>query len=288
MGSHYYTNDGQLVDGLKAARVCNALPSPTTVLGMIKGEGLIRYFKRQMFEAAVTTPRKPEWTDEEFYDACERWADQHSQTARDKGLDLHKVIQEFHLGLSGQVGGVLQTLTPELADGFDLYLRWYEKWVQKSLVVEEVLFGEGYAGRVDHVALLKDGRVAVCDVKTQDLTKRKRFSQYPEHFLQLGAYAGTIKPTPDVLISIYVSSNAPVTLESYVWPGSPKLGHELFLNLLRLWQFINNYQFQETLPDKPLAGLLPSALLDSIPKMAPSGSANADAEKKSYVPDANL
>jgi hypothetical protein len=255
MGSHFYTPDGRLVGGLREARVVNALPSVTTVLSMLKGEGLIRYFKKSMHEATATTPRRPEWTDKEFYEACERWADQHSQTARDKGLALHKVIQEFHQSLVDKVPWSPEVLlTPELADGYDLYLRWYEKWVKKTLIVEEVLFGEGYAGRVDHVALLKDGRVAVCDVKTQDTTKTKRFSQYPEHFLQLGAYAGTIKPTPDVLISIYVSSNAPTTLEAYVWPGSPQLGHELFLNLLRLWQFVNNYQFQETTTDRPVEG----------------------------------
>lgn len=286
--AHFYTPDGQLVDGLREARKVGAVPSPTTILSMIKGEGLLRYFQRQAWEAAVTTPRSPGESDDDHYSRCLRYADEHSQIARDKGLALHKLIQEFHQSLVGKVMLPIASLTPELAGGYDLYLRWYEKWVKRTLIVEEVLFGEGYAGRVDHVALLQDGRVAVCDVKTQDLTKRKRFSQYPEHFLQLGAYAGTIKPTPDVLISIYVSSNAPVALEAYVWPGSPQLGHELFLNLLRLWQFINNYQFQETSPAKPLVGLLPSELLDSIPKTEPSGSANADAEKKSCVPDANL
>jgi len=284
--AHFYTSDGQLVDGLRAARLVQAVPSPTTILSMIKGPGLIEYFKRQMFEAAVTTPRNPSWTDSEHYDACVQWSEQHSVAARDKGLALHKIIQEFHQSLVGKVMLPIASLTPELAAGYDLYLRWYEKWVKRTLIVEEVLFGEGYAGRVDHVALLQDGRVAVCDVKTQDLSKRKRFSQYPEHFLQLGAYAGTIKPTPDVLISIYVSSNAPVSLEAYVWPGSPQLGHELFLNLLRLWQFINNYQFQETSLAKPLAGLPPSVLLDSIPNAVPSGCANADAVTRSSEPGA--
>ncbi len=252
--SHFYRSDtGELVDGgLREARKLKglAMPSPTTVLALVKGDGLLAYFRRQMFEAAYSTPRQPGWSDEDHYKACLKYADQHSKAAREGGGDLHNLIQAFHMSAVGTRTSPF--IPPHFADQFDLYLRWYEKYVDKSLMVEEVVFGKGYAGRVDHVALLKDGRVAVCDIKSQDITKYKRFKQYPEHFLQLGAYGGALATPPDVLINIYVASKPPFVLESYSWPENPKVAHGLFLNVLRLWQFINNYQFEPTPTVEPV------------------------------------
>jgi len=247
--SHFYTPDGQLVDGLKAARVCSALPSPTTVLGLIKGEGLIQYFKRSMFEAAVTTPRRPEWTDAEFYDACVKWSEEHSLAARDKGLALHKIIQEFHqavVHVRPYPEVMAAIATPELRDGFDLYLRWYEKWVRKTLAVEQFVVGQGYAGREDHWCVLQDGRTALVDVKTQDISKRKRFNFYILWALQLGGYAGACPPdqpsrTVDCIISIAVSSTGPAALEAKVWEKPPSYYHGLFLGLLAVWMEENQY-----------------------------------------------
>lgn len=272
---------------MRAARKLSPLPlpSPTTVLKLIKGDGLIEYFKRQVFQATATTPRHPDWTDEQYYEQVTRWADEHSKNARTAGGDLHNLIQRFHLSCMGEVLPPMGHI--QFAEQYDLYLRWYEKYVAKSLMVEQVVFGNGYAGRVDHVALLRDGRVAVCDVKMQDISKRNRFTQYPEHFLQLGAYAGTILPRPQVLINIYLSSKAPFVCESYTWPGSPELGHELFLNVLRLWQFITNYQFQETSPASPLDGSQPFAMLGSTPSAAPSGSVNVNAATPLSAPGVN-
>ena len=243
--SHFYTLDGQLVDGLREARKTNPqpLPSPTTVLQLIKGEGLVYYFRKQMWESARTTPRQPGWTDEEDFEACLKYADEHSKIARERGGDFHTLIQRFHMSCIGEAAP--PTCPPQFAEQFDSYMRWYEKWVAKTISVEEVVVGDGYAGRVDHVARLRDGRIAVCDVKSQALTKRKSFNHYESHAIQLGAYAGAWQKTSggraDALVSIYVSSNAPVTLESYVWPGEPSFYHGLFVKLLDVWCFSNNY-----------------------------------------------
>ena len=281
MAGHFYLPDGTCITGLREARKApNALPSPTTVLKMLKGEGLIKYFQRQIFEATATTPRLPHWTDDEYFEACVKYSEEHGKAARDSGGDIHDIIQNWIASGSFPVG-LPQVQEQQLSS----YAKWHERYVARTLMLEKMVFGKGYAGRVDHVARLRDGRTAVCDVKSQDITKRKKFSQYPEHFLQLGAYAGTISPLPDVLINIYVSSKTPVVLESYTWPGSPRLGHELFLNLLRLWQFINNYQFQETSPGESLVGLLPFASLDETPSVVLSGSANANAGNVSNALD---
>ena len=257
--SHFYTPTGKLVDGLREARKTNppALPSPTTVLQLIKGEGLVRYFKKSMHEATATTPRKPEWTDKEFYEACERWADQHSQTARDKGLAFHKLIQEFHHAVVGAGPTPALTPVPDLAPVYDLYLRWYEKWVKRTVAVEQFVIGDGYAGREDHYAILQDGRSALIDIKTQD-NKGKRFSFYFSWALQLGSYAGACPPELpsrkiDCIISIAVSSTGPAQLEAKVWPGEVSYYHGLFMGLLAIWREEN--QYWPTTTDRPVEAL---------------------------------
>jgi len=248
--AHFYKPDGTFVDGLREARKCNALPSPSTVLGLMKGQGLIEYFKRQVFEATATTPRRPEWTDDEYYEAVIKWSEEHAQTARDKGGDFHSLVQAFHKSCIMQ--GPRPFVPPDLSGQYDAYLAWYENAVEKTLLVEEVVMGKGYGGRVDHVCRLKDGRLAVCDPKTQGLSaKKKKFSCYTNWALQLGAYWGgtwIAGLQPDVLISICVSSgDGPVQLEAYEWPKDPDYYHQLFLGLLAIWREENNYD-----PEKPL------------------------------------
>jgi len=258
--AHYYTPDGKLISGgLREARLVNGYVSPTTVLSMIKGEGLLRYLQRQAWEAGVTTPRNPGESDDAYYDRCLYYADQHSQLARDKGLALHKLIQEFHQSLVGKLPMVpMVALTPELASGYDLYLRWYEKWVRKTIAVEQFVVGQGYAGREDHYCILNDGRSCLVDVKTQDISKRKRFNFYSNFAIQLGAYSGACPPNwperkVDCIISIAVSSAGPAHLEAKVWDRPPSYYHGLFMGLLALWQEENSYW--PTTTDRPVEAL---------------------------------
>jgi hypothetical protein len=251
--AHYYTPDGQLVDGLREARKVGALVSPTTVLSMLKGEGLLRYLQHQAWEAGVTTPRNPGESDDAYYDRCMHWANEHSQTAKDKGLALHKMIQAFHQNAAGMrvegMGHQQQAallMVPGLAEGFDLYLRWYEKWVRKTLAVEQFVVGDGYAGTEDHWCILNDGRSALVDVKSQDISKRKKFNFYSNFAIQLGSYAGACPPEMperkvDCIISIAVSSTGPAQLEAKVWPGEVSYYHGLFMGLLAVWREENQY-----------------------------------------------
>lgn len=242
--AHFYSPvTGQLIDGgLREARKVNGLPSPTTVLSMIKGEALIRYFRRQMWEAAATTPRLSGQSDDDHFEACVKWADQHGKAAREKGGDFHSLIQRFHQSVIGEA--TPPVVPAQFADQYDAYLRWYETYVSRTLAVEAAIIGAGYAGRLDHCCLLNDGRVAVTDTKTQDLKKRSRFNYYPEWALQLGAYAGALQPIQgvDVLVSVVVSSGPPpVALEAKYWERSPSHYTDLFLGLLRVWCHANNY-----------------------------------------------
>jgi len=244
-GSHYYTKEGELIDGdLRQCRKLGGLPSPTTVLNILGPPGLRYYFRKQMFESTATTPRLPNESDDDYFDRCCHHADEHGQAARDRGGDFHTLAQNFHTiyRVTGKIpdpGNAYGSLLPQ----YNAYVDWYLHNVKRSIMVEQAVIGRGYAGRVDHVAEMIDGRIACLDVKTQDITKKKKFTYYSNWGVQLGAYAGTktIKPIPDVLISVAVSSNLPAVVEAYEWPQSPAYYHDIFLGLLKYWCEDNDY-----------------------------------------------
>jgi hypothetical protein len=249
MGHFYHPKTGELIDGnLREARKVSGLPSPTTVLGILSSPGLQYYFKRSMWEAARTTPRHPDWTDDQDFEECMKWMNEHGQAARDKGGDFHSLVQRFHEmqmrhgnneGIQGSEFAKLAD--PSLAPQFAAYTDWYFKNIYRSRMVEQAVIGHRYAGRVDHVAEMMDGRIGCLDVKTQDITKKKKFTYYSNWAVQLGAYAGACKPMPNVLISVAVSSNLPAVVEAYEWPKNPEYYHDIFLGLLKYWCLDNDY-----------------------------------------------
>lgn len=240
------------MEGLRAARKLSPLPLPSvsTVLSLIVSQGLIEYFKRQMFLATTTTPR-PEFTnDDEYYRECCRWADEHGQQARDRGTELHDLIQAYNLARKHQKP--VPSPPERWAGQYRSYVGWYEENVEKSLAVEEVLIGDGYAGRVDHICLLRDGRIAAVDTKTQNLVNKKKFSHYLSWAMQLGAYqkAYDYDPRPRrALISLVFDPNGS-DFEAYEWPESPKYYAGLFMGLAEIWRAENNYrpEFGDNLP----------------------------------------
>jgi hypothetical protein len=242
MSSHYYhPATGELIDGdLRQARKVGGLPSPTTVLKILSSPGLKWYFRRQMWEATCTTPRHPRMSDEDHWNACQKWADEHGKTARDAGGDFHDLVQAFHR--KPVRGWLMLSDNDPLRPQFDAYVDWYFRNVKRTIMVEQSVIGQGYAGRVDHLAEMMDSRIACLDAKTQD-TKGKPFTFYPEWAVQLGAYAGAIRPIPDCLISVALNRNpaAPIMVEHWEWPKRPSYYHDIFLGLLSYWRFANNY-----------------------------------------------
>lgn len=242
--AHYYRPDTlELIDGdLREARKCGGLPSPTTVLKILTSPGLQWYFRRCMWEAAVSTPRTPQMSDEEHWKLCQKYADEHGKAARERGGDFHTLVQRFHLAQVDKVKPFGLFNGHPLFPQVEAYVEWYWKNIKRTILAEEKVRGEGYGGQLDHLAELMDGRICCLDTKTQDISKKKNFDFYPEFAVQLGAYGGCLDPLPDCLISVCVSSMAgPVVVEAYEWPEPPAVYHKLFLGLLAYWRFANNF-----------------------------------------------
>jgi len=139
-------------------------------------------------------------------------------------------------------GWLMQSYDDPLRPQFEAYTEWYFKNVRRSMMVEQAVIGQGYAGRVDHVAEMMDGKVLCLDVKTQDTTKKKgKFTYYDQWPIQLAAYAGACKIPIDGLMSVAVSSNLPATVETKLWERPMDYYHDIFMGLLKFWKHSNNY-----------------------------------------------
>lgn len=117
----------------------------------------------------------------------ERWrgnvgneeADRQLEEARDLGSQVHDCCQRIALGeplrLPASEAGAKIVLA---------YQEWFERWVDRVVGVERVVWDDqyGYAGRYDLLAVLRgDSGPALLDLKTSR-------SIYPEVALQLAAY----------------------------------------------------------------------------------------------------
>lgn len=242
---HFYQPDGTFIDGLKLARKTpGALVSPSSVLGIFTSYGLQLYFKQQAIEAAATTPRHADETDEAWCGRVTEAADEHSQIARDKGTVFH----DWAKGCNRLV--VEQGLIAPPCEGMEqqslAYINWLKYSVEQVLAVEKFVVGAGFAGTLDIAVRLKDGRVAIVDTKTQGLKGKAKFNWYARWAIQLGAYAAAFEKTAaqqvDCLISVAVSSDEPVKLEAYEWPKRPEWYGDLFQCALRLWKEDNNWE----------------------------------------------
>ena len=97
------------------------------------------------------------------------------------GTEVHNAIEMFVK--DGEIKEEFST--PEAQNSFNAFLEWSDDNVEKYIESERVVFSEqhGYAGCLDVIALMKDGRVMLIDFKTSKAI-------YDSMVMQLSAYAG--------------------------------------------------------------------------------------------------
>lgn len=214
---------------LRHARKLNLIPSVTTILKILDKPALTNWKIEQAVLAVLTTPQLPN----EPLDAyCKRVleTDKVQDEARDAaaklGTAIHQAIED---ALNGRC-----------------YLADYDAYVQpvlaecakfgKLIATEKVIVGQGYAGRVD--AIFDNNEViTVVDFKT---TKKLPKESYDEHKLQLAAY-GEVVGAP-ITANIYISTanqGEIAVCENDVI--SIKHAFEAFMNIVKVWQWKNNY-----------------------------------------------
>lgn len=212
------------------ARKLGLVPSVTTVTKIMAAPGLIHYFKRQMFDATATTPRDQGMSDDDYFKACCKWADEHAELARNAGTETHGTIEKC-----------IQTkvVPAEFTD------HWLAIINTLSLVNVDVTTGKaehsfasplGYGGKVDW-----HNESIVLDFKTKDTIEDGKKLAWDEHVMQLAAYAHGLNIEAPRCLNVFVGiTDGKVVVHEWN-PVEIDNGLSLFLACLHLWKLKNSY-----------------------------------------------
>lgn len=253
--SHWYDQQGAPVyevprrDGLGMrpttladARKLNLVPSVTTILQCASKPGLEAWKARQILEAALTLPRLPTETLDDYATRVIEDSKQQGKKAAEKGTELHAAIEDCIR--VRQVSPLWLTHCEKLVDtlsqyGIDLFNGKAEHSFASPL---------GYGGKLDW-----HNDEIVLDFKTKDFVGGKKQLAWPEHCWQLAAYScglSTLKDAlvtpPHRLINVFVGIKD-FEVRIHEWPDEDaEQGWQAFKALLTFWQITKNYNGQKT------------------------------------------
>lgn len=228
---------------LRDARKLGLFPSVTNVLSVKGKSGLENWKLEQAILSALTLPRSDGESEDEFALRVVEDMNRQAADAAALGTKIHEQIEAWNLegSFSGTTGEILHLAEP------------YESWARANLA--EIVAAEekvvstsvGYAGRLDLRARLKDdpSRIAVIDIKTQDLANKKKPAFYPEWAMQLAGYGdcdgirGDAAPMPR-LISLIIRRDKPDDPIMHEWED-PLDALDAFHACFRLWCWDRKY-----------------------------------------------
>ena len=185
--SHWYLRDGTPFheiakkDGsgnrpvtLADARKVLALPSVTNVLNVLAKPGLDAWKIEQGIMAALTLPRGSEETLDTFARRVVTDMGEQVEKAADFGTALHNACEVY--ALNKQLPD-----DPKLREHLRSWVEWFDGNVERVYSVEQVFVhhGQGYAGRLDMVALVRNLGWAVVDFKTQKVKRSAKGEPKP-------------------------------------------------------------------------------------------------------------
>lgn len=235
---------------IRDAFKAGAYRSVTSVLDIVAKPGLVDWKIEQAILSALTLPRIEGETVETFAMRALEDSEEQSAKAREMGTRLHDLAEQYMTnGLLPFEGSVEEPL-------FRPFITWAEANIKRVIASEKIVVNHWhqYAGRLDLAVELNDGRLAVIDLKSQDVKLDKKGNPKPEFYdewpLQLAAYAAC---------HIYDSNGQPVPVDNWslislvidrtrpgVYPKDWKTEHllssntdffEVFMSLCDLWSY---------------------------------------------------
>jgi hypothetical protein len=229
---------------LADAKKNNALPSVTTITKVLAAPALTEWLRQTAAIAAVTTPRNPgEDLDSFVTRALAVDAESIGNAAKQLGSDIHNAIEITLLG---------QQCHDELRHFVHPAVETVANF-GKLVAAEKILVGDGYAGKTDCITEA-DHFFTVWDFKTTG-AKELPGKSYPEHRLQLSAYANALGNTGLKRIitrNIYISTTRPGEISVCENPDW-QTDFEIFEMVQKIWQWQNNYKPEPAEnPDVPM------------------------------------
>lgn len=241
--NHWYTRDGapmytveaakggQRATTLRDARKLSLVPSVTTVLNVAAKPALTQWLQKQVLLAALTLPRIPQESEDEYIARIIDDSKEQGRAAADAGTDIHASIQGFYEGEAvtrhhEHVVGCTKAIT----EVFGLH-----GWIAERSFAHEM----GFGGKCD----LHSPQGIVIDVKTKEFTDPAKVDGYDEHLMQLAAYRVGLGMPQARCANVFVSRSVPGLTVVKEWSADDlNRGWEMFCALLKFWQLKNQHQ----------------------------------------------
>lgn len=212
-GAHWYSKDTgkpQHDADLRVARKQSLYPSYTTVdKDIFKNDFLDKWKLNQVVIAAGENPRQPHEDAKQYAQRIYDLSLEKGRNAAAFGNEIHEACEHYPQ----------MPLDARLLPWFLKFEEWYKENVAEDIFTEKVVLDHsiGLAGRADRKVVMKSGRTAIIDYKTQDVKtddkERKKPVFYDPWPRQLAGYAVAIAreigtfPKLDDCISIIIDSN---------------------------------------------------------------------------------
>lgn len=243
-GGHWYSRDGSCVYeirgangnmrpvNLRDARKLGLVPGVSSIAQMEYKPALERWKIEQALMAALTLPRLPNEDEGAFLERARTDSQEQARKAADRGTQIHAAIQGHFEGAPCDADHIpfVMPVRGYLAQRFG-ELPWA---AERSFA--HVL---GYGGKSDLT-----GPDAVVDFKCKDFGPEKTAKDlaWPEHCMQLAAYAHGFGMPGATCANIFVSTRQPGLIITREWdPDEIAEAWEAFKCLLKLWQIRRGY-----------------------------------------------
>lgn len=255
--SHWYSKDGKPCHTVPAKgggernvnlrwdRHLGLLPSVTSIISCKAKPGLESWKITQGIMSALTLPRKPSETDDDFAKRVVVDMEEQSRSAAEFGSRVHRAAEYLHLGENA----VMDLEAEPFVAG---YREWFHQNVRNVDMAEWVLVNkaEGYAGCVDLVCdTVSAGgqKPTIIDLKTQGVKENPKV--YNDWLMQLAAYAQAhylydliFEIEWPRLISVVIDSTKPSEPFIHEWPEEEKEpAWKAFLACRDLWCWEKKY-----------------------------------------------
>jgi len=237
-GSPFYvTKDAKGNDRdvtLRDARKINAVPSVTTVTGIIAKLQLVNWMVDQGILAALTMPLRPDEPEDEYIKRIKLDSRKQAIEAAEEGTRIHDAIERDFL----RSGSAPKQYWPHIAATRLALAKQFpavNDWVSEKSFAHP----EGFGGKVD-LHSPSTGIVVDFKGKDGDFTDGKKLA-YDRHW-QLGAYQYGLGLQNNVGANVFVSRTHPGEVSLHVWTQDEMVeGRDIFLAALALWKRMKKY-----------------------------------------------
>jgi hypothetical protein len=219
---------------LREARKYGLVPGVSSILRMEAKPGLVNWQIEQALMSALTLPRVDGETDDVFIERAREDSKQQVIKAAERGTEIHAAVQGFFdgKGFAAKYGAEVEAVRGWCAQRYGLADWWPEKSFSHPA---------GFGGKAD---LISQSRGVVIDFKCKDFGPEKdtKWLAWPDHAMQLAAYAhGFGFQKPDC-VNVFISTREPGLIRVYEWDYKDiAKGMRAFLLLLELWKLRKDF-----------------------------------------------